>query len=221
MRESEKIILIDICGTIFDSNTTFDFLDTMLRVSSYRRYRRFSKSFLWRAFNKICFIVFKVDWTRKIAVSYLKGYSENDLLQMSEQFYNDFLLKKQKMETIKLIKELQESKDNRLILVSATLDCIASVVAKKLKIVDVLSTSLRYEKSCCLGKIREDLLGRKLQILKKHHIMPLYDVMITNDYSDIDVIFQSRKSYVVVENNIKRWQYLLNKGSYVNYIFIK
>ena len=119
------------------------------------------------------------------------------------------------------IKELQENKDNRLILVSATLDCIASVVAKKLKIVDVLSTSLCYEKSYCLGKIREDLLGNKLKILKKHRIMPLYDVMITNDYSDIDVIFQSRKSYVVVENNIKRWQYLLNKGSYMNYIFIR
>lgn len=221
MKESKKIILVDICGTIFDSNTTFDFLDTMLTTSSYRRYRSISKTLFWRVFNKLCVVILGIDLTRKIAVRYLKGYTENELLLMSEKFYEVFLSKRYKYKVLDLIKSLQKNVDNRLILISATLDCIASVIARNLNIMDVISSELIYDKAQCTGKLKTDLLGNKLKELKLNGIIPLYEMMITNDYSDIDVILQSKKSCIVLDKNERKWNNLLNRYNYTDYFFIK
>lgn len=33
------MVIVDICGTLYDSNTTFDFLDYYVRTRGYRQFR--------------------------------------------------------------------------------------------------------------------------------------------------------------------------------------
>lgn len=69
------LYVFDICGTIFKSNTTFDFLTFWLspRSKYYSSFDKIRKTFIWKVINKITRTYFHVDITRVIALRFLKG----------------------------------------------------------------------------------------------------------------------------------------------------
>ena len=49
----KNLYLFDICGTIYRSNTTFDFLEFYLKENKrFRLYRAIYKSFFWKVINR-------------------------------------------------------------------------------------------------------------------------------------------------------------------------
>ncbi len=221
MAGNQRIILIDICGTIFHSNTTFDFLDEMINTSFYKKFRKFSKTIIWRIINKLFIISFGKDLTREIAVLSIRGYTKPELYALAETFYNLFLSPRINPVVNDYICTLKQNKDNRLILASATLDFIAEVIANKLEIKDVVATELKYDHLLCSGKIKRDLLGKKDKCLELSGFIPAYDMTITNDFSDIDLIIKSKKCMIVIEKNESKWEKMLDQHHYTNYSFLR
>ena len=70
-----RTVLIDICGTLFDSNTTLDFLDFLLCSRSYRLLRRMARSLPWRAFNRGFRRLTGRDPTREVLLRPLRAYT--------------------------------------------------------------------------------------------------------------------------------------------------
>lgn len=206
-----KIVLVDICGTIFYSNTTFDFLDSFILKKSYKIFRLFSKTYLGRAINKIFMLCFKVDIIRIIAVHYLKGIDKSLLLEKAYEFYDHFLIKKENKTVINKIQDFKKNK-YQIILASATLDFIAEVIADKLNIAFYFGTELDYNTmNVCTGKIKKDRLGHKLSALNNIQIEKPYFCTITDNITDIDILQNSDNAIIIkYPHTKKKWNKLIN-----------
>lgn len=100
-------ILVDICWTLFYSNTTYDFLKIKGR---------------W--WNSLIYKLFRKDIIRSRAIKQFNRFSREEQLTCAEQFYTDYMEPRKINEVWHLI----EGKD--IILVSQTMDILAETVAK-------------------------------------------------------------------------------------------
>lgn len=196
-----SLVIVDICGTLFSSNTTFDFLDYYIQKKSYRLFRKFSRRFIWKAFNKCCMAIFGKDVTRIIAVKYLKGHSRVVLEKAVDDFYTNRLKPLEHSEVTNLVKHLKQE-GNTIMLVSATLEFIAARIAKELNIGTYYATGLMYDNERCLGTIDRDLLGGKLDYLHSIGIIPPFAVTITDDLSDMPLLSASDLGVVVSKERL-------------------
>ena len=87
-----RLVIFDICGTLFFSNTSFDFLDLIVQAKSYSLFRKVSKTIFARIINKVSVLLLKKDLIRSIAVLYIKGMSKAELQEKADIFYNQYLL---------------------------------------------------------------------------------------------------------------------------------
>lgn len=208
-----KIYIFDICGTLFQSNTTFDFLNFFLSDDKgYQRFKKIYKTLIWRILNKIIKRIFYCDLTRILAVKYLKGYHKDELLKAANNFYENLLSTKKNTIIHNELNEKLNDKTSTVILASATLDFIAETIAQKLNCPTFYSTSLIYDnKGYCKGSIKDDLLGRKLKKLSGKYQRPFEEVY-TDDISDISLLINSQKQYIIsYPKTIYRWKKIIKR----------
>ncbi|GAA3948337.1 HAD-IB family phosphatase [Chitinophaga oryziterrae] len=209
-----KLAVIDICGTLFDSNTTFDFIKWYLHRQNKNRDRLFSlmRMLPVKALNKCSIQFLKLDVVRIILIRLLNGLDKVFLKEEAKAFYQEFLLSRKRSEILSIVETLREQGYD-LILVSATLDFIAEEIAEKLNIRQFFSTTLYYKDGICSGKIKEDLLGRKEIILTS--IMKQYKevLTITDNKSDLSLINQSSHSYIIsLRKDVHYWEQRLKEN---------
>ena len=219
--ESKEYFLIDICGTLFRSNTTYDFMHFFFKDEKwFITLSRCRKNKYITFLNAQIQRLFHVDFMRRFLISHLAGYSKEELKKMATMFYDDYL-SNVKNEAVFDIIEQKRKEGKSLVIVSATLDCISLIVSQKLNIAQQYSSVLKYDvDGICLGEFEEDLLGVKLKKIKSCGILPKYGGIITDNYSDIDLIEESDCPYLVQYENIKnKWDQImgdkLNKSEYV------
>lgn len=216
-----KIALIDICGTLFHSNTTFDFLDFMfLYNKKYRFYKKITNTYSWKLLNKLLYIFFRIDTTRKIAIHFLRNVKEEELHYNMALFSKDWLSSREIATTKSIIASLQAT-NCRIILVSATLDFIAHSIGNQMGLFEAFSSKLIYESGICKGKLSEDVFGRKLQVCIQNDVLPPYEMVMTDNFSDIDIIAEAKFSYIISSTkNVPRWRHLLNRKKISQYELI-
>jgi len=206
------VVLVDICGTIFDANTTFAFLDRVVDRKGYRLLRKVMHSLPWRAMNKSAVKFFHCDVTRSLAVCHLKGRSESELLAWADEFY-DLELKNLVREQVLTIMEEYRRHGKTLVLASATLDFIAQTIARKLDVKYFFGTQLLYKDGICRGKIMKDRLGGKLSAALGLGFSPPYAATITDNWSDIDILKLSERKIVVIHAaNSEKWSAALRRN---------
>lgn len=215
------IAVIDICGTLYASNTTMDFLDWAFSSSKrYQLYRKISKTLCVRAVNKLLLQVFSFDLIRCWGISFLCGKTKVEIKAMVDDFYSSFLIFRMQSEPIKIVESYRE-KGCRLVLVSATLDCIAYKVAEELHILEYLSSELYYDKGLCLGKLSTDLLHNKRKALEKCNYLPPYKITISDNLSDSDLMSQSGTNYIVSTYEKKdKWLKVIRDKHISNFKFL-
>ena len=180
--------MVDICWTLFYSNTTFDFLEFAVG----------HKPKVWRIANLIIYKLSGYDIARKRGIKKLKGYTREQLLDLAEQFYQQFLVPR-RIEPV-----WQQLQDKNIILVSGTLDIIAETVAKHINAKAFYATELIFRDGVCTGEFKDFLLTKKI-ILPKYQS---FDI-ITDNLTDIDLILHAHKATVVLYNNKQRWLRIL------------
>lgn len=199
-----------------------DFLDYMF-VSNphYQRYRKLRKLLFIRALNKISLRMLHVDPIRAYGISFLRGYTKQELQEHAEKFYYDYLTPHKINESWAIIDTYRKPKYS-LVIVSATLDCVANVIAEKLGVDKCYSSTLEYDNSTCKGKLDNDLLLSKLQYLYKQGMRPPYAMTISDNYSDLNLLVNSKEAYSICSKGGEhKWAALLKKESKdCNYIII-
>jgi|688.fasta_scaffold317611_2 phosphoserine phosphatase len=176
------IIVIDICDTLFLQNTTFGFIDFI---------KNENKSFYKKIKIPLIIIgkLFKVDFYRNRYLNNLKGYSKEQLYTLANQYYDNVLSCKKNHPIHQII---EQNKNNKIILCSASLDIIVEVIANRLGVNTYYSSELLFDGDLCTGKLKTDLLGKK-------HLLFNYpiDWVITDNLSDIDLVKKASKYTIV------------------------
>jgi len=213
-------ILVDICGTLYKSNTTFDFLSFYLKSKPYKVFRIISRSIFWRILNKLLFSKFHIDLTRIIAVSFLRGSTINELKKAMEDFYMESLTHL-KINSVLEVLEYYKTAGTQIILVSATLDFIAEKIASSLDIKQWYATELVYKNDVCVGRISRDLLNMKLPYLQTQNVNPPFSTVLTDNFTDLDLVIEAKHAIIVTNNrNLKYWKSKLVNHSSVQFILV-
>lgn len=199
--------VFDICGTLYRSNTTFDFLLFFLSSNKlYVWYDRFRKTVAWRLLNKLFRDYLHRDITRLIALRFLAGYTRNELLIAAQAFYDDNLKERENAEIINTLKLVLAKDDVEVMIASATIDVVAEIIAINLGVKIWYSSILDYDNSICQGKLRKDLLGKKKEYVFGNSEVKL-DAVYTDDFSDIPLLAMAvEKVIIVYPKTSKRWK---------------
>jgi len=155
-----KVLLVDVCFTLYKSNTTFDFFEQYFTDNAdYQKLKKLRNNLFIRVLSKII----PYDFVRKNAVKLLLNHNEIELKQAARLFVG-------KLEPIteveKTIAEYR-SKDYKIVLLSSSLDFIVEAVSIAVKADLYYATTLVYEDQVCRGRIERDLLANKDKIIKR------------------------------------------------------
>lgn len=209
-------VLIDIDGTLFNSNSTFDFLDSLPHGEWYTKYRKISSSIIGRIINKLSILLFHKDIVRIIGISCLKGYSELQLKLLGERFYDDFLLPRKNVEIFEILKEEQD-KGSRIVLASATLDFLSNIICAKLKADSSTATELNYFGGICQGTMAKDRLGHKMEALNNLGISFPVNLTITDNVTDIELLLKSKDIVIVIyPREASKWKRIMQRHHFEN-----
>ena len=197
------MILIDICGTLYNSNTTMDFCEFRCTSRKKRFFLKLIKSLPSKFLNKIFVKVFNYDFIR---LNYIKTLSSQPILTIeseAESFVDYFLIGKKITEVHSL---LGEFKKEHVVLVSATIEPVAKAISIKLGVNNFYSTTLKTHKGCYTGHLECDLLGRKQEIFKDEKI----SLVITDNKSDYELC--KRADSVIIVSRKKNLSFWKNAG---------
>ena len=206
-------IIIDVCGTLYASNTTFDYIDFVMQSASLKK--RVVHYILQLRITKLILItigkIVKIDIYRYLYIHLLKGCSKDKLELYASRFYHEYLQKKR----IQFSFDILDSIDNKkysIILCSASLDIIIEKISHNIGY-KYHATKLEFVSNICTGKIHTDLLGAKHLLFKNED---LYLVM-TDNLSDYLLVQQAKIKLVLSKpKNIPFWT---KKGIKVSHIF--
>lgn len=209
-----RVVLIDIDGTLFNSNSTFDFLDSLPHGKWYGFYRKVGASIFGRIVNKLAIILFSKDIIRMIGINCLKGYSQKKLLTLGEEFYDNFLSQRKNSEVFNMLDE-EKKNDSKIILASATLDFLSEIIKKRVMADYAIATELKYKNGCCVGKILKDRLGRKMEALVETGISFPVDMTITDNVTDARLLLDSLSRVIVIyPREANKWARIIKKYNF-------
>ncbi|EPZ2423116.1 hypothetical protein ACXLRA_001713 [Vibrio vulnificus] len=176
-----KILYLDVCGTLFDSNTTFDFLEFYFKGHKKYLVLFMRKFFICKILNKMFLNIFQIDMIRMIAVYLLRGESKLDLKVNAKVFISGL---KKNQSIFDYIEDNYSNVDD-IYLLSASLDFIVEEVCLFFNYSGYFSTTLFYDSNeICLGSISNDLLLSKSSIIKEHGDNS-YKIFISDNFSDV------------------------------------
>ena len=191
-----RTVLIDICGTLFDSNTTLDFLDFLLCSRSYRLLRRMARSLPWRAFNRGFRRLTGRDPTREMLLRHLRGYTRQELATAAEAFYETCLVARIRPRLQEIVAEVKAA-GYEPCLASATLDCIARTVARRWGIGRCCASELDYDGDRCTGRLRRDLQGRQPEYPQEGGNPPPLSLTLTRERPEMPPLRPSERGVLV------------------------
>ncbi|MBF0231954.1 MAG: HAD-IB family phosphatase [Desulfamplus sp.] len=187
----KKLYLFDFCGTIFNCNTTMEYLAFIANKSGLIVKLRF---LFYGLIAKIIKTIGLIDKTAhvRLRVKTLKGISKDKLSEFSVEFIEWLLLKHKNVRVYDQLVKLRESGKN-VQLVTATLEGVAKKFAEREKIEIALSSTLEFrEDGVCTGKYKFQVYPhtKAQHIISKFNQKALQDaVFITDDsYADDDLL---------------------------------
>ena len=208
-----KIAVFDVCGTLYKSNTTFDFLDYFFKVNKkYNRFRKITGNIFLVAGNHYINKIFHVDLIRKCAISFLKGFSVEEICRVSQKFLTEFLAESQINNVHELMQHYRD-KGYKTILMSASLDFIIKEIHAELNTYKYYSTQLEVVNERYTGKIKFDMSSKKDLVLKQDYKVIESLAVVTDNISDIQLVKSASNRHIICWKNkhSKFWS-----GSQVN-----
>jgi len=196
------MIISDVCNTLFDSNTTFDYIKFVLEKENKQRKLKKVKAFekKYHPFSLLSYGLnrfFDYDFAKELAVKQLKGFSKETLANYATLFY-DTVLEEKKIATV--FQEIKSLNDNSLVLASASIEPIIVEVSKRLNAIAYASSTLEYKNNFSTGKIKNEAKGRKFELLKEKISLDKGFTFISDNFSDKTIMAKSKNPIAVVYN---------------------
>lgn len=191
--DTDRPLLTDICWTLYRSNTTFDFLDRIVRSPHYRRIRCIFSTTVGKHINLLILKLFHFDLQRSLALRCIRHIDNTTLLEKARTFRDTYLEQRKNAEVFDTIQ------GRKIVLASGTMDVIAKVVAEQLHPVQTYSSRI----------LKNQLLNR----------FTCFDI-ITDNTADIALIRKAHRAYIVVYDDLPRWQKLTKGLQNTQFIYV-
>ncbi|MFH7825440.1 HAD family hydrolase [Kluyvera chengduensis] len=190
----KKILLVDICGTITDKNTTLDYISFLGK--SLGRSKMIMGRLLWK--------LFRSDKLRKWSLARLSGMTRSEIEMQCELYVKTLPLDLHILDYINKYR----NEGYCLYFVSATLDVIASCLMERCKFNGWYASVLAFENDICLGFLEKDLLDKKEILLDEFDSPTAELIMISDNLGDYGLMQKCKKAYAVVrhDKDIKYWE---------------
>ncbi len=211
--QQDKLIVCDVCDTLFGSNTTFDFLSFVAREGGGTTAMVFK--FATSKISPLFFLLivagrlFGKDLARSFSLRCLKNMKRSDLTLKSEIFFQKYLA----LRINKNVKNLITGSDSKnVILVSSSIDVVVEVIAKHLG-VKYYSSQLEIRDGYATGRLETDLTGKKHMVVKKlisAGNLPLELTVVTDNKSDWELMKMAQHRVAVVKSDAQKlfWKQL-------------
>ncbi|AKD01949.1 HAD-IB family phosphatase [Pontibacter korlensis] len=218
-----NIVFFDVCGTLYNSNTTYDFYEFLFRNHKKRRllYACF-KSKLAKAVWKTLALVGLSKIPRAVSLSFLANLDDNYVKQEAVAFVHKCL---EPQKNLALHHKLMDAKRNgkTVVLVSASIHPIVEAIATKLGNVDFLCTSLGVANGKYTGSVDEDLEGIKLdKVEQKYGIKDNVTWFYTDNKEDLPLLMKVNHPNVVIRKQKDKlfWRKNLKRTDTQHYEFL-
>jgi phosphoserine phosphatase len=201
MDDVKKIVVADICNTLFDSNTTFDFVRYCITTKRLETNKAVKSAIFSRVSPLFIGIALLQKFTRtdihkKIAVSLFKNKSTQEVKSWAASFLKEYLRGREIQQTLSYLTQFNPG---TIVLVSSTIYPVAETIAEHLNIRDFIATELEIVDSRYTGKIAREISGAKLSALQKklgHNNFEI-EAVITDNFSDRELMNTSKNKFAV------------------------
>ena len=201
--------IFDICGTLYRSNTTHDFLEYYWSKKNNLCFRLFFKvsrtkaiKFIWIILSK----VFGTDIFRILAVRTLRGEKKADVDALAHTFVKNYLPSRIRSEIFALLNE-QRNSGAEIVLMSASIYPVVKAIATMLKIEQYFCSMIADEHDILLGYLSFDMHGRKKEVFLKNFDSKKKFTFVTDNKEDLPLIELSAFPYIVTrKKNMKFWK---------------
>lgn len=197
--KEQKLAVFDVCGTLFRSNTSYDFLSFLHQDKPLAQVLLFLKDGLpIRALNRFSIQLFSVDLLRALLTFFLLRRAQRPQLEKAaHQFVTQYLPTRQVPETHQLLEDLR-NQGYRIILLSASYSFIVTEIATTLSIQEYFASTLGYRYDKCTGVFHEDLLFKKASFFAdrfpdSHSQL----VVVTDNKTDLPLLQQADRAIII------------------------
>ncbi|MBX3166758.1 MAG: haloacid dehalogenase-like hydrolase [Candidatus Eremiobacteraeota bacterium] len=206
-----KLLVFDVCGTLFSEDTTIGLLERCLALHAPRRHLLFRLlSNRYSPFNLLLRVLEKASSHhiyKHLAIRLLAGISEEQMAGAA-QSYLEYLLEHRVHQPV-FDEFLEARQSGRTILVSASLDPIIRALADFYKI-EYLASQLESHAGRFTGRLLLDLTGRKLEALTDYLGSPTAlaeSHCYTDNFSDLEFArqFKHRTIILLSPRHRNRW----------------
>jgi HAD superfamily phosphoserine phosphatase-like hydrolase len=199
------LAIFDLCDTLFDTNTTFAFLEYYAATrpapvlgKTIKRWTSRSSPFFYA--GAIIERMSHTDIARSRSVGALAGESRDSLAQAATGFSVDYLPPHANQSLMRRLAGHKEAGDEALI-VSSSLDLIVAPIASHLGVEFVAST-LGFHGTRCTGQIERDLTGSKLSVLRERGLLDNRSIHVyTDNRSDAELLRAAHHPNIVLPRN--------------------
>ncbi len=205
-----RVLAVDVCGTLFNTNTSLGLVLHHHRRSGHRFRKLFVQTLSSRKlpFTYACTILRRCigfDLHRYLTLLSLRGVMRGDLSTSAESYVDVLASKEIPLVHTHLRRMIADGWTP--ILVSNSVSAIIGPIAKKLSM-NFIASELCWTDDRCMGCLDKDLTGAKRKYLEDRLGRPL-DVncfsTITDNESDIDLIEAAGIAMIVSHGPKRKW----------------
>ena len=191
----KKLLVLDVCDTLYPVNTTMGFLDYCVSSNSWKIFSLIRKTLFVKACNVVIYKLTKVDLMRAFSIRYLKGYSKFVLEKKAKDYIDTLDI----IELVKIEIDKRKGEEWDVVLASASLDPIVSSICKKYMYSHYISSELLYDKkNICAGILKQDVLNEKHKYIENLSLKYNDITFITDNKGDANCISHVNEFIAVV-----------------------
>ncbi|WP_297521426.1 haloacid dehalogenase-like hydrolase [uncultured Clostridium sp.] len=199
----DKILAVDLCNTLYKSNTTQDFFSYVFAKDDvYKKLKRKNSNFGFKVVNKLSNKIFKYDMSRALITKILKGKSSKEIDNLVDGFIDDFLEERKISEVHKIITEYKEN-SYKVVIISASYGFIAKRIVERLGINAYISSEAEVLDGIYTGRVSKDILYTKFNEFSSLYATYEDLVMITDNITDYEFVKKTKNSYIVINKENK------------------
>jgi phosphoserine phosphatase len=202
-----KLAVFDVCGTLYRSNTTYDFIDYYLKSGPLYRWALFRilRSSLLIPLRATLEYSLGKDIFRILAVRMLRGCTEQDVCRGASRLVREILSRRQKASVLSLMTTLQ-SEGYTVALASASLSFVVKEIAAVLNVSHYVACSLESQNGILTGRFLADIRGQKERMISI--IFPQWSdlVVVTDNQEDANLILLASRAWIICDRR-KRWRW--------------
>ncbi len=199
---AERLVVFDVCDTLYDSNTTADFVrfagdvreNPWPRAAHLAATRRVSPIF-WA--GAALYATTGLDLGRAVLLAGLRGIARDELRRLADRFVADVLAERRIAETHRRLRAARRRGDE-VVLASTSIDPVVDAVGDALE-VEAISSQLAYDGAGrCLGRLAVDRTGRKLAALSERLDAGIELTVVTDNATDRELLEAADRPVVVL-----------------------